>query len=114
MTRFVLILSMACIFLGAAGSLLYSGEDKETDGLVKKCTAECAALKGNDCGAVDKAAAEYVTARRTYHTVGDERGYYHPTGSYWYQELLNLSLVVEQKKRVLKPLCPKTMLKEQD
>jgi len=84
------------------------------ESLEKRCYSECSAVKKSDCNKIKKVAPEFIKARKDYRSTGDREGYYHPTGSYWYQELLNLSLKMEQKKRFLQSLCPKTMMKEKD
>jgi hypothetical protein len=113
MKKIIITLLLGSSFFIAAGAII-AAQQSEDEILAAKCGAECQSVKGADCGSVPAASKEYVTARAAYHRVGDDRGYYHPTGSYWYQELLNLSLTVEKKKQVMKSLCPRTMLKERD
>jgi hypothetical protein len=113
MKKIIITLLLVSTFFIVAVAII-AAQQSEDEILATKCGAECQSLKGADCGSVPAASREYVSARAAYHRVGDDRGYYHPTGSYWYQELLNLSLAVEKKKQVLKSLCPKTMLKEKD
>ena len=113
MVRF-LISALFMLCLVSISFSISPDSDSEFKKLTDKCTKECVRQKKKNCNSVQNGVEEYIVARRNYHKVGDQRGYYHPTGSYWYQELLDLELKIELKKRAVKSFCPETMSREKD